>query len=339
MAGIERANGRRPDGLVDTLHPALRSAPRPDRDELAYDLDRALDAVVRLRAEVPADAFTAPILGTEREGSGVVIDDHGLVLTIGYLITEAAEVTLTLAGGRTVPAEAIAYDHETGFGMAQAVEPVDVPALEIGRSAPLRQGDSVVVAACGGYSHSIRGRVMAIREFAGSWEYLLDQAIFTAPLHPYWGGAALIDGDGMLVGIGSLYTEQALAGEDSLPGNMFVPIDYLKPIRAAMVRRGRAERPSRPWLGMYAAEAGERLVVTGVAPDAPADQGGVEPGDVVLSIEGVPVTTLAQMYRTLWGAGPAGEEIRLTMLRDDDVVTLRIRSGDRYGYLDLPRRH
>ncbi len=295
--------------------------------------------MVRLRAEIPGSAFTATILGAEREGSGVAIDDEGLVLTIGYLIAEASRVTLTLEGGETVDAAPIAYDHETGFGMVRAMAPLGARPMPLGASARVREGDRVVVAAFGGYDHAVDGKVVSKREFAGSWEYLLDEAIYTAPVHPYWGGAALIDRAGALVGAGSLYVEEAAAGGTRRPGNMFVPIDLLQPIRDSMIRTGRADRARLPWLGMYTAEAARRLVVTGVAPNAPADQAGVEPGDVILNAAGVAVEGLAQLYRTLWRAARPGEEIRFTLLRDDDVVTLRIRSGDRYDYFDLPRRH
>ena len=339
MSGLEHANGHRPDGLLNLLHPGLRTAPGPDREALAYDVDRALGAVLKLRAEVPPDAFTAPILGTEREGSGVVIDDNGLALTIGYLITEAERVTLTMPDGATMAAEPLAYDHETGFGMVRALEPLAVTPLPIGAAATVAEGDSVVVASFGGYDHAIAAHVVSKREFAGSWEYMLDEAIFTAPMHPYWGGAALLDGEGRLVGTGSLYTEEPIAGERNRQGNMFVPIDLLAPIRESMERTGGAGHPSRPWLGMHTAEDGDRLIVIGVSPNAPADRSGVQPGDIVLGVEGVAVKDLPHMYRTVWGSGSAGTVIRFTLLRDDDVITVRVQSGDRYDFLNAPRRH
>lgn len=339
MSGIDHANGHSPDGLLETVHPLLQAAPRPDGNELSYDLDQALNAVVKLHADVPADAFTAANLGTEREGSGIVLDSNGQVLTIGYLMSEASHVTLTMNGGKTAAAEPIAYDHESGFGIVQAVEPLDIEPLEIGDSSTVAMGDSVVVASFGGISHAIDGRVMSIREFVGSWEYMLDEAIYTMPVHPYWGGGALIDRNGRLVGVGSLYVEQAIGETERFPGNMFVPINLLKPIHAAMLSTGRADRPKRPWLGMHTADTTERLFVTGVGEDGPADLAGIEPGDIVLSVEGVAVTDLGHMYRTLWAAGPPGTEIRFTVLRDDDVLTIRVRTSDRYNRMNLPRRH
>jgi S1-C subfamily serine protease len=316
MSGLEHANGHRPDGLLNLLHPGLRTAPGPDREALGYDVDLALGAVLKLHAEVPPDAFTAANLGTEREGSGVVIDDNGVVLTIGYLITEAREVTLTMPDGTHI----------------------ETP-LPIGSAEGIAEDDPVVIASFGGYDHAIAGRVVSKREFAGSWEYMLDEAIFTTPMHPYWGGAALIDGGGRLVGTGSLFTQEPVAGDQTRQGNMFVPIDLLAPIRESMEKTGGAGRQPRPWFGMHTAEDGDRLIVIGVAADGPADQSGLEPGDIVLGVEGVAVKGLPHMYRTIWGAGSAGTVIRFTILRDDDVITVRVESGDRYDILSAPRRH
>lgn len=338
MSGVDRANGHKPAGLMNLFHPALQSAPRPTPADMGYELVSALDALVRVHAYAPEDAFTAHTLGHEREGSGIVIDDDGLVLTIGYLIVEAVDVTLTVAGMGRVPADVVAYDHETGFGMVRALKKIDVAPLSLGRSSAARVGDNVVVAAHGGLDQAISGRVVSRREFAGSWEYMLEEAFFTTPMHPFWGGAALIDAGGELIGTGSLYVEHALEGS-SQAGNMFVPIDYLHPIYDAMVSTGRAGREARPWLGLSAVEIDSRLIVSGASPDGPADAAGITAMDTILSLDGEPVSTLPDMYRTLWAAGPAGIEVRLTVLRDDDVLNVKIYSGDRYEFLKLPQRH
>lgn len=339
MTGVERANGQRPTGLMNLFHPALRSASQPDPAQFDFDLSGALDSVVLVHASVPEDSFTAHALGHEREGSGVVIDEDGLVLTIGYLIVEATEATLTCPDGRAAVADVIAYDHETGFGMLRAREARGLRAIGIGSSGSGEIGDEVVVASYGGLDHSISARLVDRREFAGSWEYLLDEALFTAPVHPFWGGTALIDGRGEMVGVGSLYVENSLGGDEAYPGNMFVPIDLLGPIFDDMVSFGKVRRRSRPWLGLYAVEAERRLFITGVAPDGPADAAGIEPGDIILSLDGTPVNTLPGMYRKLWSAGTPGVELRLTVLRDDDVLNVRVYSGDRYEFLRLPHRH
>jgi S1-C subfamily serine protease len=337
MQGIDRANGHRPSGLLHLLHPALKSAPKPKPEDLPFDLEAVLSAVLPLHTEIPSDAFTASILGTEREGNGVLIDDDGLVLTIGYLIVEASEVNV-ISGGRAVPCATIAYDYDTGFGLVRATAPLGVKPLELGVSAELEERDQVIISAHGGLPQTISGYVVSKREFAGYWEYLLDEAIFTSPLHPNWGGAALIGAEGKLMGVGSLFVEDALPGEDPIAGNMFVPIDLLKPIFSDLLTKGRTSGGSRPWLGMFTTEAFGQLVVAGVAPDGPADVAGIRPGDVVINASGHHVVRLADFFRRVWGLGEAGVEVPLTILRDGDPIEFMVSSGDRYAYLKLPHR-
>ena len=339
MTRIERANGRRPGGLSQLLQPDLKSAPRPKPEDLRFDLDELLAAVVALTAEVPSDAYTAPMLGTEREGNGVVIDDSGLVLTIGYLIVEASEVNLTAADGRSVPAEVIAYDYDTGFGLLRALSPLDVTPMAFGTTAAVAPGDSVIVAAHGGSGQAIVARIVAKREFAGYWEYMLDEAVFTAPPHPSWSGAALIGDDGSLLGTGSLYLEEARPGSTPVPGNMFVPIDLLPAILPDMLATGRVSRDSRPWLGVFVTEAYGQLMVSAVAPGGPADRTGMRAGDSILRVAGAHVADLAEMYRKIWSRGGAGVDVPLTVLRDGNAFELVIRSTDRYALLKLRQRH
>jgi len=341
MTGIQMANGHRPAGLMQLLHPALAAAPRPDRATLQYDLDAALSTVVRLHADVDDHCVTASTLGPEREGAGIVIGENGLILTVGYLIVEARDVTISILGrAEPVVGEAIAYNHETGLGMVHAVDTLDVVPLPLGSARTLGAGDSVVVSDYRGFEQAIAAEVVMRQEFAGPREYMLDNAIYTTPLHPYWGGAALIGADGALAGVGSLYLEEPVGNNgNTRPGNMFVPIDEVLPIFDELVSTGRAQRPPRPWVGVHITEAENRLYVTGMTDDGPGQRAGFRPGDAVLSIEGVPVDTLGDMHRTLWSAGEAGVDIRYTVLRDDDVMTIRVTSDDRYAFLDLPQRH
>jgi S1-C subfamily serine protease len=339
MADIERANGHKPAGLLHILHPALMSAPRPRDEELDYKLDEALAAVVSLRSHVPDEAFTASFLGTDRQGSGVVIDRDGLVLTIGYLISEADQVMLTTVDGDTVQAHPVGYDYETGFGLVRAITPLGVEPMALGSSAAVRERETLVVGAGGGRPFAISVRVVSKREFAGYWEYLLDEAIFTSPPHPAWSGAALIGPGGRLVGTGSLIVEEARRGRRPVPGNMFVPIDLLKPILDELLTHGRLDRPPRPWLGMYTAEAQDKLIVTGVYDGGPADQGGVEAGDILIAIGGEPVESIASFYRRLWAAGPAGVEVTISVSRDGSELHLPVHTGDRNRNMRAPRGH
>jgi S1-C subfamily serine protease len=311
----------------------------PAAADYDYDLAGALSAVVGVRAAVPADAFTADTLGTERTGNGVLIRNDGLVLTIGYLITEASEVWLTLADGRTVAGHVIGYDQETGFGLVEALARLDLPALALGDSADAVPGVRVVSAGAGGVDHSVAARVVARQEFAGYWEYLLDEAIFTAPAHPFWGGTALIGPEGRLFGIGSLQLEQAGPDGEGIPLNMYVPIDLLKPIFDDLLTMGQPNRSPRPWLGLYATEVDSRVVIAGVAGKSPAARARLKQGDVVLSVGGAQVSGLAGLFRKVWSLGKAGVEVPMTVYRDGRPVDLTVTSGDRNRFLKGPSLH
>jgi S1-C subfamily serine protease len=311
---------------------------QPDPDDYAFDLDRALDAVVGLTARVPADAFTAGTLGTERAGNGVLIRDDGIVLTIGYLITEAEEVWLTTNTGRVVPGHVLGYDQSTGFGLVQALGPLAVSALKPGYGRDASPGTEVVIAGAGGRKRSLAGRIVARQEFAGYWEYVLDDAMFTAPAHPHWGGTAIIGPGGELLGIGSLQIQHQAAGR-VLPLNMAVPIELLHPIFDELVTLGRPDQPPRPWLGLFATEDEGRVVVVGFAGNGPAQRAGLREGDAVLAVDGQPVGDLAAFFRAVWSLGEAGVEVPLTLDREGDVFDVQVRSADRARMLKAKKLH
>lgn len=312
---------------------------QPDPDDYPYDLERTLKGVVSIKSYVPGDAFTANSLGTERAGSGVVIRDSGLVATVGYLITEAETIWLTAADGRAIPGHALAYDQETGFGLVQALGRLDLPVVEIGDSESVKVGDQVVFAAAGGRRHAVETRVVGRQEFAGYWEYLLDDAFFTAPAHPFWGGGALLGKDGKLLGIGSLILQQGDGKGRRLDMNMIVPIGHLTPILDELLSYGRVNRPARPWLGMYATENDDDIVVGGVADGGPADKAGIRSGDRIISVADEEVTDLAGLWRRIWASGSAGADVRLRLGRERGPVPVTIRSADRAAFLKSPRLH
>ncbi|CDZ26718.1 S1C family serine protease [Neorhizobium galegae] len=298
------------------------------------DLEKSLRSVVAVRASIPDNAFTANTLGTRREGSGVVIRENGLVLTIGYLITEAEDVWLTRQDGRVVPAHALAYDQESGFGLVQAMAPLDLPALQIGDSATAMLGDPIIFA--DGEGEYVRGNIVAKQEFAGYWEYLLDEAIFIAPAHPSWGGAALIDTEGKLLGVGSLRLQMSKGGEIA-DINMVVPVNLLKPILDDLLNRGEFNRPPRPWLGAMSAESNGEVVVMSVTENGPAAKAGLKRGDVISEIRDGEVDGLADFYRKIWESGPPGAEIPMRILRDGREAWLRVKSADRNDFLRKPQ--
>ena len=311
---------------------------RPRPEDWDFDLERALGALVLLRAEIPEDAFTAQILGTERVGNGVVIREDGLVLTIGYLITEATTVWITTAQGAVVAGHPLAYDQQTGFGLVLPLGRLGAPVLARGSAADADVGDDVLIAGHGGREHAIQGQLFDKREFAGYWEYVLDEALFAAPAHPQWGGSALIGADGKLLGIGSLLVEER-RGDDNLQGNMFVPVDLLEPILDDLVQRGRSPRPPRPWLGMYTTEVSGKLVVAGLAAAGPADKAGLHVGDLVVGVGDERPRGLAEFFRAVWRRGPAGIEVPLTVARNGERLQMRLASADRNDFLKKPQLH
>ncbi len=313
------------------------AAMQPDPAEVGFDLGRALCSVVRLRAEVPDEAFTAGTLGTERVGNGVVIDDDGLILTIGYLITEARRVWLTTNQGAVLEAYPLAYDQASGFGLVRALGRLGLPAVARGSAASVATGDEAYAIGHGGRAHALRTRVVARREFAGYWEYLLDDALFTAPAHPEWGGAALLDADGRLVGLGSLLLQERV-GERDVQSNMFVPIDLLEPILEPMLTTGVSGRTPRPWLGLYAGESDDgELVVAKVADNGPAARAGLREGDIVRKVGDERVRSLAAFLRAAWRLGPAGVKVPLAISRGGDVLRVELASVDRNDLLHRPR--
>jgi S1-C subfamily serine protease len=310
--------------------------PRPA--DYGFDLEAVLRGIVTLRADIPNDAFTAEPLGTERAGSGVVIPG-GLVLTMGYLITEADSIWLTTADGRAVAGHGLAIDYETGFGLVQPLGRLDVPEIAIGDSNAVQVGDQALLAAAGGRHRAVETKVVGRQEFAGYWEYVIDDAFFTAPAHPFWGGAGLIGADGKLLGIGSLILQQGDAKGRRVDMNMVVPTALLTPNLEELTRLGRINRPARPWLGLFAMENDEAIMVGGVAEGGPADKAGIKPGDRLVAVDGDEVTDLAGLWRRVWAAGTAGARVRMAISRDDHVINVTLHSVDRVSVLRAPRLH
>jgi S1-C subfamily serine protease len=330
MAGEENVVRRASHILAAVL--LLFSAPTALAVEAEGELANRLAGVVRVHADIPAEARTAPYLGTVRDGSGVVIDDAGLVVTIGYLITEAMGAEVTTASGKVSRAEIVGLDIASGLGLLRAAEPLSVKPLPIGTAEELGEKTPVVVAGFGGSRAAQPAVVVSRRTFVGYWEYLLEDAIFTAPPHPAWSGAALLGPDGKLRGIGSLIVGDAEAG---LPGNMFVPIDRLQPVMGDLLALGRPSTPPRPWLGVNLREVEGKLIVGRVASEGPGEAAGIRHGDRITAIEGTAVHDLADFYHTLWRRGDAGIVVKLAVTRGGAESEVQVKTIDRYRYLRL----
>jgi len=297
-------------------------------------LDDLLSAVVHIKTSINPDGRSVANLGREREGTGIVIDNDGLILTIGYLMVEAHSAEVITADGRAIPANVVGYDHESGFGLLRAMLPLKARALPLGHSAGLKEEDQVIIAGYGGRARMAAARVVSRRVFAGSWEYLLDDAIFTAPAYPDWSGAALIDRTGTLVGVGSLILKDP-GGKGDGPGNMFVPIDRLTPILADLISDGRISGPGRPWLGVSTHELGGRLVVSSVSPDGPAAKAGIRHGDIIVSVGDAAPKDMEDFYRKIWAQGVAGVTVPLDVRREEERRHFEVKSMNRLDHLRL----
>lgn len=314
--------------VLAAIFPAVAQSQTRTADEL-------VSAVVHIKTFINPDGRTVENLGREREGSGVVISSDGLILTIGYLMVEAHAAEVETSDGRTVQANIVGYDYDTGFGLLRAAASLKVPPMELGKSAGLQAGDRVLVAGFGGLNMMGPALVVSKREFAGYWEYLLDEAIFTSPPHPRWSGAALINREGKLVGIGSLIVNDATGKGDGVAGNMFVPIDELPPILAELIAGGRVTRKPKPWLGLTTDEIGGRLVVRRVTSKGPAEKAGVQPGDAIVGVGGERPRNLGDFYRKIWSQGEAGVTIPLDVERGAERQRIELKSINRRDHLKL----
>jgi len=289
------------------------------------------EAIVKLSIKAVPDARTAEHLGAEREGTGVVIDDKGLILTIGYLILEAGSILVVAGDGQVLPASVVGYDHATGFGLVRAG--LSCRPVEMGDSGALRELATVLVVAHGGAGGTSRACVVSRRRFTGWWEYMIEGGIFTAPPRFEHSGAGLFDAEGKLVGVGSLWVSDALEVGAAFPGNMFVPVELLKPLIEDLLASGKRRGPARPWLGVYSEEIQGHVVVTRVLPESPAARAGLNRGDIILGVGGQAIAHQSEFYQRLWGSGEAGAEVVLHVLHNKAVRQLNVRSADRMKYL------
>jgi len=312
---------------------AVAQTPKPGTSA-ANSMDDLLSAVVRIKTYINPDARTAESLGRQRDGSGIVIDDAGLILTIGYLMVEAHSAEVILNGGRTVQASIVGYDHDTGLGLLRANEPLGAKPMPFGKASDIKEKDPVLAASFGGREGVAPAYVISRREFVGPWEYLVEHAFYTAPAHSHWSGAALISREGKLVGVGSLVL-QDVSGKGGIAGNMYVPIDILPPILADLIADGRVSGPARPWLGLSTNELQGRLLVGRVTPGGPAEAAGIKRGDIIIGVNGETASGLGDFYRKIWKQGAAGAVVNLDVLQDSAIRKIGVKSGNRLDHLKL----
>jgi S1-C subfamily serine protease len=313
--------------------PATTAAAEAPKDAGGPDAEKLFKAIVTVRTRAVPDARSAATLGATREGTGVLIGRDGLIVTIGYLIVEADQVSIVDWRGRTLPAQVVGYDHASGFGLLKAIVPIDAEPIALGSSTTLAERDPVLIATQAGIGDVAFAWIVSKRAFTGNWEYMLDEALWTSPPTLDWSGAGLIDRDGKLVGVGSLIVRDASGDDTRLPGNLFVPIDALKAILPDLVAEGHRKGPPRPWLGVAADEVQGRLIVSRVSAGGPAEEAGVQVGDIILAVAGESVSTQGDFYRKVWNGRAAGADVPLKLLQGAAVRDLSVRSIDRVQYM------
>lgn len=317
---------------------AHAATPQPPTAQTVIDaLTRANASVVGVQVMAAAGARSAETLGRERNGSGVVIGPDGLVLTIGYLLLEADTVQITTQDNKTLPARAVAYDLATGFGLLRPLLPLrGVAPVPLGSQADAATGEAMMVATGGDDGDVNMTQLVSKRPFSGYWEYHIESALFTSPPVGNHSGAPLFNQRGELLGIGSLFVMDAMGGNRRLPGNMFVPVDLLKPILAELQQNGSSKSSRRPWLGLTSSEQGGRVQVVRVNKDSPAQAAGLQPGDVVLAVDGTKVATLESFYKQVWQHANPDDEIQLTVLQGAEIRTITLKAVDRMSTMMKP---
>ena len=326
--------------LAALIHSSIASSatpPIPSAQTVVDALARANAAVVEVKVRAASDARSAATLGRVRNGSGGVIGPDGLILTIGYLVLEAESVQVVTQDGKTLPARTVAYDLATGFGLIQPLVPMrGVAAVPLGSQRDMGVGEPMMAATGGAEGDVHMTQLVSKRAFSGYWEYHIESALFTSPPIGNHSGAPVFNLKGELMGIGSLFVMDTQGDGQRSPGNMFVPVDLLKPILRELQQKGGSAASRRPWLGLTSSEQGGRITIVRVNPESPALAGGLRPGDVVLEVDGEKVTTLEAFYKKLWQRAKPDDEVKLTVLQGAEIKAISIKAVDRMSTLKQP---
>ncbi|MDC0073959.1 S1C family serine protease [Alphaproteobacteria bacterium] len=309
---------------------------QPNKRDFEFDLEDILNSIVFIRADIPEDAFTAQVLGTERTGSGVLIKESGLILTVGYIVAESSKIWITANDGTTIPGDLVSYNYETGFGLIQPLGRLGIKSLSLGDSSNVNKNDSVIFASAGGKNHSLISQVSSVHPFVGSWEYAIDEAIYTAPVHPNWAGAAVINAMGQLIGIGSLFVQNV--GINDNDGNMSIPINLFKN-QKKFINKDYINSEARPWLGIYVSDEDQYIKAVGVVAGGPAAKSGIKAGDKIVAVGEKNINNLYEFYKTIWSYGSPGSNIPILIKRSGHEMSINIFSTDRYKLMRKPTLH
>ena len=302
-------------------------------------LQNSLAASVQITSRAVENASSARTLGKVRQGSGVVIGTDGLILTIGYLILETEQIEIRTHQQKTYPAQVVAYDQATGFGLIKPLIPLQgVEPVKLGKLLDQKTDTELWVVSAGSSVFSSPTKLIDVRSFTGYWEYHLDSAIYTSPPVVNHSGAGLFNLKGELIGIGSLFVQDVMpAGNpSSLAGNMFVPVELLEPIFKNMLQNGTGPNSQRAWLGINAVEKLGRIQIVRVTPESPAQSAGLSPGQWLLGLNGKPVESLSAFYKQLWAIPINSESAQLTIFDGKTIYQIPVPIVDRSTNIKKP---
>jgi len=285
-------------------------------------IERVLPATVHIEARIPETHPSTRILGSERMGSGTIIDAAGLVLTVNYVVLGAEQVKVTMIDQRAYVAEVVRTDFASGLALVRIPEE-RLTALTLRHTSDVALGEECfVVASVGeGSARIANGAISYLGPFDANWEYVLERAIMTTAMNPGLGGGPLCDPLGRVLGVVSLNLNEI--GRFSLA----VPSDYYLDARDDFVDGRRPAVGARAWLGLFCYSVKEHVVIQGLLPGGPGEQAGLKAGDVILAIDGEDVGDRRSLYRRLW-THPAGDPVTLKIFRGRETKTVTVASGD-----------
>jgi len=300
-------------------------------------IEKFYESIVGISSVAVDNARSLATLGKERSGSGIVIDKEGHILTIGYLVIEADTIEITLANGDTYPGKVVGYDHATGFAILKSIVPKKLFPVDLGESEKIKENDVLYILPHLDEGPGSPTKLVSRRPFAGSWEYFLEKPIYTYPFNPHWQGTPLLNEKGQLLGIGSLFIRDSIAEGINSPGNLFVPIELLKPILKDLINEGKRKTKLNPWMGLTPDDSSGKISITRVSKDGPAEAAGIKAGDVLLSVNNKEVKTMQDFYKTAWSLGGPGTKIPINIQREDKNINLIINSIDRMDFFIKPK--
>lgn len=302
------------------------------RDQIVNVVQQAEESIVRFQSYIPEHCPSSKVLGSIRQGTGIIINSSGYILTVGYLAMEATEIQIIFADDSVEEAEVVGIDFDSGLGLLRLTNPVDITPLRLGDSSRVTNDQlTLTIGASTGEQSRIvtNGRIFSTEMFIGYWEYLVERALYVVPQNPAFGGSPLLNLDGEVIGVISLQLNQHQGM------NLAIPIDLFYRIEGELIKYGRVvSRPPRTWIGIYHAPYTRGVIIIDLVEGGPAEQAGLKKGDVLTHIDDVKITSEEHFLRQLWKI-PIHSTFRITFIRQSTHHSLNIQGIDRHEFYDI----